>query len=125
MILKKKYLHKNIERCIDINNIISRVKEAFNWMELNDKNLNLKNAIIKINNKSKNLKSDVELLKIKIIALMKYNDLYSSYLMKLVNSYLCDFLIRNIIKKYPNNFEPIKISLGIYYLKIIIITKIF
>ena len=112
---ERNYLETKFERYIDINNLISRVKEAFTWMDLNDKIIRQNNKIIKLNNKSKKLKTEIELLKIKIIALMKSNKLYESNLIKLLNRYLADFLIRKIFQKYPKDFFPIKINFNIFY----------
>ena len=45
-----------------------------------------------------------------MLSLFRTNNVYNSYLMKIVNHYLSDILIRKIITKYPNNFENIKLS---------------
>lgn len=112
---EKNYFEKKFERYIDINNLISRVKEVFNWMELNDIIITQLNKNIKLNNKSKKLKTEIGLLKIKIMALLKSNNLYESNLMKLLNRYLADFLIRKIFEKYPKAFFPIKINFNNFY----------
>lgn len=65
--------------------------------------MELKNEIFELEN-------DIELLRLKILFLLKSNDLYSSYLMKLINRYIADFLIRKLIEKYPYDFENIEIS---------------
>lgn len=66
-------------------------------------NLKAKNNFINLDNK-------INSLKIKILSLFRTNNIYNSYLMKIVNHYLSDILIRKIIEKYPNNFENIKLS---------------
>ena len=43
------------------------------------------------------------------------NNLYSSYLIKIINRYLSDILIRKLIKQYPNKFAKISISHKNFY----------
>ena len=50
-----------------------------------------------------------------MLSLFRTNNVYNSYLMKIVNHYLSDILIRKIITKYPNNFENIKLSYKNFY----------
>ena len=98
-----------------INDWNTNINRALSKCELYAVKIGLNNKILKLDNESKKLKSDIELLQIKIIALLKSNELYTSHLMKLVNRYLSDFLIRNIIKLYPSYLKPIKISLKNFY----------
>ena len=69
-----------------MTNLILQEK-MFVWIELYNTKIELNSKIIKLNNKSKKLETDIELLKIKILALLKSNDLYTSYLIKLINRY--------------------------------------
>ena len=81
-----KYLSEKSERYINMTNLILQEK-MFVWIELYNTKIELNSKIIKLNNKSKKLETDIELLKIKILALLKSNDLYTSYLIKLINRY--------------------------------------
>ena len=102
-------------RSANINRWISDSKIKIASVEYTNSKMDLKNQNIKINNQSLKYKSENELLKIKIMALFKLNDLYSSYLMKITNRYLADYLIRKLIVKYPSYFNPIEINNNIFY----------
>ena len=104
------YLEKKFERNIAINKWISNVREALLWFEFNNEIISLKSENMELKNEIFELENDIELLRLKILFLLKSNDLYSSYLMKLINRYIADFLIRKLIEKYPYDFENIEIS---------------
>ena len=110
-----KYLFENNKRNMNMTNWILEIEKMFVWIELYNTKIKLNSKIIKLNNKSKKLETDIELLKIKILALLKSNDLYTSYLIKLINRYLSDFLIRKLIEKYPTNFARIEITHKNFY----------
>ena len=95
------YQEKKFDRYVCINNWISDVKEKFIWFEFNNNIIELNSDNVELSNKSIELENDIELLKIKILALIKSNDLHKSFLMKVINRYLSDFLIRKLIEKYP------------------------
>ena len=107
---KEKCQEKKFDRYISLNNWVSEGKEIFNRFEFNNNIIGLNSDIIDLKNKSIELENDIELLKIKILSLLKSNDLYASFLMKLINRYLSDFLIRKLIEKYPSDFETIEIN---------------
>ena len=104
------YQDKKFERASKIRDWISDAKEILLLLEFNNDILGLNNEIIELKNKSLELESDINLLKIKILALLNSNELYCSFLIKLINRYLCDFLIRKLIEKYPSDFQKIEIS---------------
>ena len=109
------YQDKKFERALKIQNLISDAKEIFSSLEFNNNNLELNNEIIELKNKSLELENDIKFLRTKILALLKSNDLYASFLIKLINRYLCDFLIRKLIEKYPSDFRKIEISLKNFF----------
>ena len=111
----EQYLEEKENRSQNINYSIFNTKIAFNWLDLNDENIKQKNINIVTNNQSLKLQVDIQLLKIKIIALLKSNKLYTSYLMKIINRYLSEILLRKIFEKYPSKFSPIQISLKNFY----------
>ena len=93
-----------------INNYIFNMREKLVMMDNNDTILKRDNKNIELNNTCLKLKNNIELLSIKIMALFKSKELYSSYLMKIINRYLVDFLLRKIIEKYYSYFYDIQIS---------------
>ena len=107
---ERNYDVEKFERFLKINNWISNAKDLFIWLELNNNIIGLNEDIINLKNKTLEIENDIELLKMKLLALLKSNDLYKSFLMKLINRYLADFLIRKLLEKYPSDFETIKIS---------------
>lgn len=112
---KENYLEKKAERINDYNDLIRNIRETCVWMNLNNQILRLDSDNIKLNCKLESMQTDIELLKLKILALLKSNNLYTSYLMKLINRYLADSLIRKIIQRYPDNFKKIEISYKNFY----------
>ena len=112
---EEKYSEEKNNRFQKINSLVSRTGIAFSWIDTNSQITKLKNEIIILNNKIFKFQSDIQLLKIKILALLKSNNLYSSFLMKLLNRYLADFLLRKIIEKFPLDFYPIQISHNNFY----------
>ena len=113
--LKDIYYDNRTERNIKIHDWLSDIREIFIWKGLINCNLGLNNKINNLDNICKTLKGDIELLQIKIKSLIKSNDIYNSNLMKLVNRYLSDLLIRNIIQRYPLNFKLIRITHKNFY----------
>lgn len=111
----EKYSMEKSNRKQDINDYILNFRFSFKWLELYSENIKLNNKIISLNNQSLKFWNEIKLLKIKIIALLKSNKLYSSYLLKIINRYLSDFLLRKIIEKYPSKFSPIQISHKNFY----------
>ena len=106
---------KKSDRNKKINNYILKTGISFTWLDTYGEIIKLNNNIIILNDESLKLQHDIRLLKIKIIALLKSNELYSSYLMKIINRYLSDFLLRKIIEKYPLQFSPIQINHNNFY----------
>jgi hypothetical protein len=113
--LKDIYYNNRPERNTKIHGWLSDIREAFIWTALFNSNLGLNNKINNLDNICKTLKGDIQLLQIKIKAVIKSNDIYTSNLMKLINRYLSDLLIRNIIQRYPLNFKLIRITHKNFY----------
>ena len=84
-------------------------------MDFLDSKINIENKIVKLNAEIGKLKSNIQLLKIKILSILNMNNLYSYYLIKIINRYLSDILIRKLIKQYPNKFAKISISHKNFY----------
>ena len=63
------YQEKKFDRYVCINNWISDVKEKFIWFEFNNNIIELNSDNVELSNKSIELENDIELLKIKILAL--------------------------------------------------------
>ena len=108
--IKQNFQDLKCNRDMKINKYIFMMRENLIQMNLNNNIFKLYNKNIELNNLCRSLQNNIELLSIKIQALFKSNDLYSSYLMKLINRYLADFLLRKMIEKYHSNFMSIKIS---------------
>ena len=109
------HLVQQVKRSENKTNYISNIKFAFISFDYNDRDIKLNNKVIALNNQCLKLRSDIHLLKIKIIALLKSNKLYTSYLMNIINRYLSNFLLRKTVEKYPSKFSPIHISLKNFY----------
>lgn len=77
----------------------------------------IKKAIKEINDKMKFIEqsNDINFLKIKNIALYNSNRLGEVYLRNLISSYLSDWIIAELINKYPKNFSKIELSLTNIY----------
>ena len=127
LLIKQKYIlaQKNINSSFNLFetdyklNYINRIHNIKDWnivmIDVLSFVISNKKIMDQIDNlKSKyniiNLDNKINLLKIKMLSLIRTNNVYNSYLMKIVNRYLSDILIRKIITKYPNNFENIKLS---------------
>ena len=109
------YQEIRFTRSININNWNSSIKEIINWFKYNYDKMEFNGELINIYNISLKLKNDIELYKIKILAFLKSNEIYSSYLMKLINRYLSDFLLRKLIEKYSSHFDEVQVTYKNFY----------
>jgi hypothetical protein len=114
-ILIKLYFDQNNKRNYSINKLIRAINDSLILLNLNESKIDLTKIIIELNTKIEKLESDIALLKIKLLSLLKKDDLYTSYLVKIIKRHLSDMLIRKLIIKYPNNFEKITITHKNFY----------
>lgn len=111
----KLFFINSIKRNNAINNIIRRINNSLLLFYLYESRIDLKKNCIDLKTKIEKLESDISLLKIKILSLLKMKELLTSNLVKIINRYLSDMLLRKLITKYPNNFEKITISHKNFY----------
>ena len=117
-----KYLHFMI-KCL--SNESKRNSEINNYIDINVRALNKINRInisidslssaVNLEKKINKLKNEIQLFKIKTFSLFKNPDIYNKYVKGLINSYLSDLIIRNIIKKYHDNMNTINLNISNVY----------
>jgi len=110
LITKSKFIReRKIGRFIkNFKCLILNIGDLYFKLELYLSELNsLKRDIIQNN--------EINLLKIKNIALYNSNRLSEVYLRNLINRYLADRIIHELINKYPNHFSTIKLNLQNIY----------
>ena len=93
-----------------ILDFIQVYKDDLFLIDMNFDKLNLELVSLDLNSKIQQLEADNKLLKIKILSLFNTAALYESYLGKIINRYLSDFIIRILIQKFPQHFNKVKIT---------------
>ena len=92
-----KFHEENLKRNKDISNWASKLSKVFYYLDGNKLEGEL--CIIKLKTKTKKLSSDISILKSKILSLFNTYKSHTSYLLKILNRYLSDSLLRKIIQK--------------------------
>ena len=88
-----------------------RYKEYINEIDLYIDRLNNNTNNFEIKKKNQKYKADINILKLEIISLFNTNNQYLKYLEKLINGYISDYIIRQLIKNYPYNFKKVELNL--------------